>query len=83
MGVGVGGISARQRNFTVSLPPQPGSQGGPGAQLRGEEQAVVAGDRSHRQGTPPGEGGGPRVVLQPAAEGEAGQDQPQPHFLSG
>lgn len=62
---------------------QPGGQGGAGAQLRGEKQAVVPGNSPHRQGPPPGEGGGPRVVLQQAAAGEAGQNQPEPQFLSG
>lgn len=70
-------------DFTVSLPLQPRSQGGPGAQLCGEKQAVVAGNRPHRQRPPPGEGGGASVVLQQAAEGETGQNQPQPQLLSG
>lgn len=69
--------------FMVSLPLQPWSQGGAGAQLCGEKQAVVAGNSLHRQRPPPGEGGGPRVVLQQAAEGETGQNQPEPQFLSG
>lgn len=60
---------------------QPRGQGGSGAQLCGEEQAVLARNRADCQGPPSGEGGGPSVVLQPAAAGETGQDEPQPQRL--
>lgn len=69
-------------SFFPCSPPQPGSEGGSGAQLHGKKQTLFTGNSPHCQRPPPGEGGGESVVLQQTPKRETGENQPQPQLLS-